>query len=100
VLGFNENSNDLTTRVTDRLDQIIKDIGDEVCTLQLTGYSSTQGDFDTNALFAIERAQNVLRYLRESGLKYTSANALGAGETDQFGPAFSDNRRVVITVAP
>ena len=100
VLGFNENSNDLTTRVTDRLDQIIKDIGDNVCTLPLTGYSSTQGDFDTNALFAIERAQNVLRYLRDSDLEYTTANAVGAGETDQFGPAFSDNRRVVITVTP
>ena len=100
VMGFNENSNDLTTRVTDRLDQIIKDIGDETCTLQLTGYSSTQGDFATNALFAVERAQNVLRYLRENGLKYATATAVGAGETDQFGPAFSDNRRVVITVAP
>lgn len=100
VLGFNENSNDLTPRVTQRLDQIIKDIGDNVCTLSLTGYSSTQGDFDTNALFAIERAQNVLRYLRENGLRYVTANALGAGETDQFGPAFSDNRRVVITVTP
>ena len=99
-MGFNENSNDLTTRVTDRLDQIIKDIGDETCTLQLTGYSSTQGDFATNALFAVERAQNVLRYLRENGLKYATATAVGAGETDQFGPAFSDNRRVVITVAP
>lgn len=100
VLGFNENSNDLTPRVTERLDQIIKDIGDNVCTLSLTGYSSTQGDFDTNALFAIERAQNVLRYLRDSDLDYTTANAVGAGETDQFGPAFSDNRRVVITVTP
>jgi outer membrane protein OmpA-like peptidoglycan-associated protein len=100
VLGFNENSNDITPRVTERLDQIIRDIGDNVCTLQLTGYSSTQGDFATNTLFAVERAQNVLRYLRESGLRFVTANALGAGETDQFGPAFSDNRRVVIMVTP
>jgi hypothetical protein len=38
--------------------------------------------------------------MRESGLKFITANAVGAGETDQFGPAFSDNRRVVITVTP
>lgn len=100
VLGFNENSNDLTPRVIERLDQIIADIGDNVCKLQLTGYSSTQGDFATNALFSVERAQNVLRYLRDNGLRYTSSEAVGAGETDQFGPAFSDNRRVVILAAP
>ena len=64
VIGFNENSNDLTPKLTERLDQIVADIGDEKCTVQITGYSSTQGAYATNALFAIERAQNVLAYLR------------------------------------
>ena len=100
VVGFNESSNDLTPRLMRRLDQIIEDIGNERCRILVTGYSSKQGDFATNALFAVERAQNVLRYLRERGLRYQRATATGAGATDQFGPDFSANRRVVITVLP
>jgi outer membrane protein OmpA-like peptidoglycan-associated protein len=100
VLGFNENSNDLTPRLMTRLDQILEDIGNEKCRVQITGYSSTQGDHATNALFAVERAQNVLTYLREKGLQYSKVNATGAGATEQFGPGFAANRRVVITVTP
>ncbi len=100
VLGFNENSNDLTPRLEARLDQIVKDIGPQKCTVLVTGYSSTQGDYATNALFAIERAQNVLAYLRKKGLQYEQVSATGAGETTQFGEGFAANRRVVITVMP
>lgn len=100
VIGFNENSNDLTPRLMKRLDQIIGDIGDEKCRVQITGYSSTQGDHATNALFAVERAQNVLRYLRQSGMRFAKVNATGAGATEKFGPEFAANRRVVITVTP
>lgn len=100
VVGFNENSNDLTPRLMERLDQIAIDLGESSCTVRVTGYSSTQGDFATNALFAVERAQNVLNYLRAKGIRFEDVTATGAGETDQFGPTFSANRRVVITVAP
>lgn len=100
VVGFNENSNDLTARLEQRLDQIIGDIGDEKCRVQITGYSSTQGDHATNALFAVERAQNVLRYLRRNGMQFSKVNATGAGATEKFGDDFAANRRVVITVTP
>jgi outer membrane protein OmpA-like peptidoglycan-associated protein len=100
VLGFNENSNDLTPRLMQRLDQILEDIGEERCRVLVTGYSSTVGSHATNALFAVERAQNVLRYLRDNGLRYEKASAAGGGATEQFGPLPSDNRRVVITVLP
>ncbi len=100
VIGFNENSNDLTPRLEERLDQIIEDIGDEKCRVQVTGYSSTQGSHATNALFAVERAQNVLAYLRTHGLQYEKATAAGGGGTTQFGEEFAANRRVVITVTP
>jgi outer membrane protein OmpA-like peptidoglycan-associated protein len=66
----------------------------------VTGYSDTQGTHATNALFAVERAQNVLAYLRENGLRYYKATAAGGGATTQFGDAPSANRRVVITVTP
>ena len=100
VVGFNENSNDLTPRLMERLDQIVADIGTEKCEVLVTGYSSKQGDHATNALFAIERAQNVLTYLRQAGLSFEKVTATGGGATDQFGAEFSKNRRVVISVAP
>ncbi len=100
VIGFNENSNDLTPRLMKRLDQIVADIGTEKCKVQVTGYSSKQGNHATNALFAIERAQNVLTYLKQAGLSFDKATATGGGATEQFGNAFSANRRVVISVAP
>jgi outer membrane protein OmpA-like peptidoglycan-associated protein len=100
VVGFNESSNDLTLRLMERLDQIVADIGTEKCKVLVTGYSSKQGDHATNALFAIERAQNVLSYLRQAGLSFEKVTATGGGATDQFGADFSTNRRVVISVAP
>jgi len=100
VIGFNENSNDLTPRLEARLKQIIEDIGPQKCKVLVTGYSSKQGNHATNALFAIERAQNVLAYLKKSGLSFERATAAGGGATDQFGPDFASNRRVVISVSP
>jgi outer membrane protein OmpA-like peptidoglycan-associated protein len=100
VIGFNENSNDLTPSLIDRLDQVAADIGDRQCNVQVTGYSSKQGAIASNALFAVERAQNALRYLQEHGVKFVRASATGVGATDQFGPDFRSNRRVVITVTP
>jgi outer membrane protein OmpA-like peptidoglycan-associated protein len=100
VIGFNENSNDLTPRLMERLDQIVEDIGPQKCRVLVTGYSSKQGNHATNALFAIERAQNVLAYLKQAGLQFDKAMAAGGGATEQFGEAFSANRRVVISVGP
>ncbi len=100
VVGFNESSNDLTPRLMERLNEIIGDIGTQKCKVQITGYSSKQGAFAMNALFAIERAQNVLTYLRQNGLSFSSVNAAGGGATEQFGELPSDNRRVVIAVTP
>lgn len=100
VIGFNENSNDLTPRLMKRLDQIAAAIGAQKCTAHITGYSSTQGDYATNALFSVERAQNVLRYLRQQGVQFAEVTATGVGETTQFGEELNANRRVVITVRP
>lgn len=100
VVGFNENSNDLTPKLMERLDQIVADIGEQKCKVLVTGYSSRQGNHATNALFAIERAQNVLTYLKQAGLKFEKVSATGAGATEQFGDTFYANRRVVISVAP
>lgn len=100
VVGFNESSNDLTPKLRERLDQIIADIGEQKCKVMVTGYSSRAGNHATNALFAIERAQNVLVYLKQAGLKFEKVSATGAGATEQFGDTFYANRRVVISVAP
>lgn len=100
VVGFNRNSNALTPKLTHRLDEVIAAIGDRQCKVQVTGYSSTQGEIASNALFAVERAQNSLRYLTEHGVRFVRAIATGAGATEQFGPDYLLNRRVVITVTP
>lgn len=100
VVGFNESSNDLTPKLMERLDQIVADIGEQKCKVLVTGYSSRAGNHATNALFAIERAQNVLTYLKQAGLKFEKVSATGAGATEQFGDTFFANRRVVISVAP
>lgn len=100
VIGFNENSNALTPKLTRRLDQVAADIGDRKCHVVVTGYSSKQGIIASSALFAIERAQNSLEYLKTHGVTFAQAIATGAGATDQFGSAYALNRRVVITVTP
>jgi outer membrane protein OmpA-like peptidoglycan-associated protein len=100
VIGFNENSNALTPRLVHRLDQVVADLGDRHCKVEVTGYSSKHGVIASNALFAIERAQNSLHYLQEHGVKFAQAIATGGGATDQFGPDDSLNRRVVITITP
>jgi outer membrane protein OmpA-like peptidoglycan-associated protein len=100
VIGFNTNSNDLTPKLIERLDQVAADIGDRECNVTVTGYSSKEGAIASNALFAVERAQNSLAYLREKGVRFNKASATGVGATDEFGPDFASNRRVVITVTP
>ena len=100
VIGFNTNSNDLTPKLLERLDQVAADIGSRECNVTVTGYSSKEGSIASNALFAVERAQNSLAYLREKGVRFNKASATGVGATDEFGPDFASNRRVVITVTP
>jgi outer membrane protein OmpA-like peptidoglycan-associated protein len=100
VIGFNSNSNELTPKLIERLDQVAADIGQRQCNVTVTGYSSKQGTIASNALFAIERAQNSLHYLQQKGVKFIKASATGVGATDEFGPDFASNRRVVITVTP
>ncbi len=100
VIGFNANSNELTPRLVERLNQVAEDIGERQCNVTVTGYSSKQGSIAANALFAIERAQNSLTYLRQKGVRFIKASATGVGATDEFGPDFASNRRVVITVTP
>lgn len=100
VIGFNSNSNELTPKLIERLDQVAADIGQRQCNVTVTGYSSKQGSIASNALFAIERAQNSLQYLQQKGVRFIKASATGVGATDEFGADFASNRRVVITVTP
>lgn len=100
VVGFNENSNELTPKLNKQLDDVVKAIGAQRCTVRLTGYSSTEGSLASNALFSVERAQNALKYLRDKGVKFAKWQATGVGETTQFGANAAQNRRVVIAVAP
>jgi outer membrane protein OmpA-like peptidoglycan-associated protein len=100
ITGFSRNSNDLTPKVMRTLDAVAKAIGTQRCVVHVTGYSSTEGDFAHNALFSIERSQKALHYLAAHGVKFRKFSANGVGETTQFGPNPSANRRVVVAVSP
>jgi outer membrane protein OmpA-like peptidoglycan-associated protein len=100
IVGFNENSNELTPKLNRQLDDVVKEIGAQRCAVRLTGYSSTEGSLASNALFSVERAQNALKYLRDKGIKFAKWQATGVGETKQFGASAAQNRRVVIAVTP
>ncbi|MDB5561526.1 MAG: hypothetical protein JWN11_944 [Hyphomicrobiales bacterium] len=100
IVGFNENSNELTPKLNKQLDGVVKEIGAQRCAVRLTGYSSTEGSLASNALFSVERAQNALKYLRDKGVKFAKWQATGVGETKQFGASAAQNRRVVIAVTP
>jgi outer membrane protein OmpA-like peptidoglycan-associated protein len=100
IVGFNENSNELTPRLIARLDQVAAEIGERRCHVRVTGYASHEGALAENALFAVERAQNSLQYLKTHGVKFVDALATGVGATNAFGPDYRSNRRVVIIITP
>jgi outer membrane protein OmpA-like peptidoglycan-associated protein len=100
IIGFSENSNDLTPKTHRSLDRVVKAIGAQRCVVHLTGYSSTEGRYADNALFSIERAQNALHYLAAQGVRFRRYSANGVGETTQFGSDPEANRRVVVTITP
>ncbi|WP_170116446.1 carbohydrate-binding domain-containing protein [Devosia submarina] len=68
----------------------------ENCNVTVTGYSSTSGPSYINDQVALDRAQKVLDYLIAQGGDFSTREAISGGETDQFGSAQADNRRVVV----
>ncbi|KEQ04742.1 OmpA family protein [Pseudorhizobium pelagicum] len=75
-------------------------LGQKNCQIKVVGYSSTVGSEAANKRLASQRAEVVADYLVSAGVSRDRVLTLGEGETEQFGPAQGDNRRVVVSSAP
>jgi len=67
-------------------------------TVTANGYASMEGPASYNVDLSRRRAQAVKGYLVEKGVAAKRISVKGNGATDQFGPAYKDNRRVEVVV--
>ena len=62
------------------------------------GYASMEGPASYNVDLSRRRAEAVKGYLIGRGVDAKRISVKGNGATDQFGPAYKDNRRVEVVV--
>ena len=67
-------------------------------TVTANGYASMEGAASYNVDLSRRRAEAVKGYLVEEGVAANRISVKGNGATDQFGPAYKDNRRVEVVV--
>jgi len=97
VTGY---SNGLAT-INDAQRAVLAEVSEQKnCQITVVGYSSTVGSEAANKWLASQRAEVVADYLVSAGVSRDRVLTVGEGETEQFGPAQGDNRRVVVSSAP
>lgn len=67
-------------------------------TVTANGYASMEGPASYNVDLSRRRAEAVKGYLVGEGVAAKRISVKGNGATDQFGPAYKDNRRVEVVV--
>ena len=67
-------------------------------TVTANGYASMEGPASYNVDLSKRRAEAVKGYLVGKGVDADRISVKGNGATDQFGPAYKDNRRVEVVV--
>ena len=67
-------------------------------TVTANGYASMEGPASYNVDLSRRRAEAVKGYLVDKGVAAKRISVKGNGATDQFGPAYKDNRRVEVVV--
>ena len=67
-------------------------------TVTANGYASMEGPASYNVDLSRRRAEAVKGYLVDEGVAANRISVKGNGATDQFGPAYKDNRRVEVVV--
>ena len=67
-------------------------------TVTANGYASMEGPASYNVDLSRRRAEAVKGYLVDKGVAKDRISVKGNGATDQFGPAYRDNRRVEVVV--
>lgn len=68
------------------------------CAIEILGYASADGDFDENRRRSGDRAQRVADFLIEQEVDPNLLHVVAIGETDEFGPKLSANRRVIVAM--
>lgn len=89
----------VTEQTAQELIDFFKDVSVDQCKLGVAGYSSPGGEPQTNLAVSQARADAVLDFIRGRNLHFASEEAVGRGETTEFGDGGA-NRRVVVTVGP
>jgi outer membrane protein OmpA-like peptidoglycan-associated protein len=89
----------VTEKTAQELIGFFKSLSVDRCKLGVAGYSSPGGEPEINRAVSQARADAVLDFIKRRKLTFTSAEAVGHGETTEFGNAAA-NRRVVVTVGP
>lgn len=89
----------VTQRTAQELSSFFKGVSVEQCKLEVNGYSSPGGEPAINLAVSQARADAVLQYIGGRNLHFVSQEAVGRGETTEFGDG-SANRRVVVSVGP
>ena len=102
VLYFVEGTTTLTPESQPTLDALRKAIG-PTSDVQITGYTDTTGDADSNDKLSLDRAVQVRAALVDQGLPVGNAKVTGRGQRDlkvPTGPNVSEpaNRRVEVIV--
>lgn len=89
----------VTEKTAQELIGFLKGISVDRCKLGVAGYSSLGGEPEINLAVSQARADAVLDFIKRRKLPFASEEAIGRGETTEFGSAGA-NRRVVVTVGP
>jgi outer membrane protein OmpA-like peptidoglycan-associated protein len=104
TLYFNEGTTDLTPQSAPTLEQLRSAVvAAPAADVQITGYTDTTGDPDSNDRLSLDRAVGVRAALVQDGLPVASARVTGRGQRDlkvPTGPGVSEpaNRRVEVIV--
>ena len=100
VDGFTQNTVALSTSQTGRLNDLIKKVRNQQCSIRIIGYSDTVGPKDLNVQVSRDRAQAVADYLSEKGVTFSKYELTAFGPTKQFGPSSAANRVVELQISP
>jgi outer membrane protein OmpA-like peptidoglycan-associated protein len=87
----------VTEKTAQELIGFLKEMSVDQCKLEVAGYSSLGGEPEINRAVSQARADAVLDFIKRRKLPFASEQAVGRGQTTEFGNAAA-NRRVVVTI--
>lgn len=80
------------------INELVSQATDGNCSALVEAYASVVGSKDANMAASQARANSVVQYLKGKGVRFSDMQIVPFGETEQFGSAPGDNRRVTVTL--